>query len=123
MRTTQQMSITLPNELAVAVRAKVASGDYASESESFATVCGSSWPAIARLSAGSGTRSHRHDVVFTPEAEEPLAELYRYVRPAVVPRLHGEVPRQTWLGLPGGPESVPSALEPLTSKVLRTRLP
>jgi len=27
------MSITLPNELAVAVRAKVASGEYASESE------------------------------------------------------------------------------------------
>jgi antitoxin ParD1/3/4 len=33
MRTTQQMSITLPIELAVAVRAKVASGEYASESE------------------------------------------------------------------------------------------
>jgi antitoxin ParD1/3/4 len=33
MRTTQQMSITLPNELAGAVRAKVASGEYASESE------------------------------------------------------------------------------------------
>lgn len=33
MRTTQQMSITLPNELAVAVKAKVASGEYASESE------------------------------------------------------------------------------------------
>ena len=33
MRSTQQMSITLPNELAVAVRAKVASGEYASESE------------------------------------------------------------------------------------------
>ena len=33
MRTTQQMSITLPNELALAVRAKVSSGEYASESE------------------------------------------------------------------------------------------
>jgi len=33
VRTTQQMSITLPNELAAAVRAKVASGEYASESE------------------------------------------------------------------------------------------
>ena len=33
MRTTQQMSITLPNELAETVRAKVASGEYASESE------------------------------------------------------------------------------------------
>ncbi len=32
MRTTQQMSITLPNELADAVRAKVAAGEYASES-------------------------------------------------------------------------------------------
>ncbi|KND58562.1 KluA regulatory protein [Candidatus Burkholderia verschuerenii] len=33
MRTTQQMSITLPNEMADLVRAKVASGEYASESE------------------------------------------------------------------------------------------
>jgi antitoxin ParD1/3/4 len=33
MRTTQQMSITLPNELASAVSAKVTSGEYASESE------------------------------------------------------------------------------------------
>lgn len=33
MRTTQQFSITLPNEMADAVRAKVAAGDYATESE------------------------------------------------------------------------------------------
>ena len=33
MRTTQQFSITLPNEMADAVRAKVAAGHYASESE------------------------------------------------------------------------------------------
>ena len=33
MRTTQQFSITLPNEMADDVRAKVASGEYASESE------------------------------------------------------------------------------------------
>ena len=33
MRTTQQMSITLPNELAEAVKAKVNSGEYATESE------------------------------------------------------------------------------------------
>jgi hypothetical protein len=33
MRATQQMSITLPNELAAAVRDKVASGEYASKSE------------------------------------------------------------------------------------------
>jgi len=33
MRTTQQMSITLPNELADLVRTKVASGEYASDSE------------------------------------------------------------------------------------------
>jgi antitoxin ParD1/3/4 len=33
MRTTHQMSITLPNELAEAVRAKVDSGEYATESE------------------------------------------------------------------------------------------
>jgi antitoxin ParD1/3/4 len=33
MRTTQQMSITLPNEMAELVKAKVASGQYASESE------------------------------------------------------------------------------------------
>jgi putative addiction module CopG family antidote len=33
MRTTQPMSITLPNEMAEFVRTKVASGDYASDSE------------------------------------------------------------------------------------------
>lgn len=33
MRTTQQLSITLPNDMAEAVRAKVADGGYASESE------------------------------------------------------------------------------------------
>lgn len=33
MRSTQQFSITLPNEMADAVRAKVASGGYATESE------------------------------------------------------------------------------------------
>jgi putative addiction module CopG family antidote len=33
MRSTQQFSITLPNEMADAVRAKVTAGEYASESE------------------------------------------------------------------------------------------
>ncbi len=33
MRTTKQMSVTLPHEMADLVRAKVASGEYASESE------------------------------------------------------------------------------------------
>jgi antitoxin ParD1/3/4 len=33
MRSTQQFSVTLPNEMAATVRAKVASGEYASESE------------------------------------------------------------------------------------------
>ena len=33
MRTTQQMSITLPKEMAEAVKAKVRAGEYASESE------------------------------------------------------------------------------------------
>jgi len=33
MRTTQQLSITLPNEMAEFVKAKVSSGAYASESE------------------------------------------------------------------------------------------
>ena len=33
MRTTQQFSITLPHEMAQLVRAKVESGEYASESE------------------------------------------------------------------------------------------
>ncbi len=33
MRTTQQLKITLPNEMADAVKAKVAAGEYASESE------------------------------------------------------------------------------------------
>lgn len=33
MRSTQQFNVTLPNEMATLVRAKVASGEYASESE------------------------------------------------------------------------------------------
>jgi antitoxin ParD1/3/4 len=33
MRTTQQLSITLPTEMAEAVKEKVASGEYATESE------------------------------------------------------------------------------------------
>jgi putative addiction module CopG family antidote len=33
MRTTQQLSITLPNEMAAAIKAKVESGEYATESE------------------------------------------------------------------------------------------
>ncbi|MEO6080055.1 MAG: type II toxin-antitoxin system ParD family antitoxin [Steroidobacteraceae bacterium] len=33
MRTTQQLSITLPTEMAETVKSKVASGEYASESE------------------------------------------------------------------------------------------
>ena len=33
MRSTQQFSVTLPHEMASLVRAKVASGEYASESE------------------------------------------------------------------------------------------
>jgi antitoxin ParD1/3/4 len=33
MRTTQQLSITLPNEMVDAVKAKVRAGEYASESE------------------------------------------------------------------------------------------
>ena len=33
MRTTQQLSITLPNQMANAVKAKVQTGEYASESE------------------------------------------------------------------------------------------
>ncbi|NJR44253.1 type II toxin-antitoxin system ParD family antitoxin [bacterium] len=33
MRTTQQLSITLPNEMADAIKAKVSAGEYATESE------------------------------------------------------------------------------------------
>lgn len=33
MRTTQQFSITLPNKMAEAIRAKIADGEYATESE------------------------------------------------------------------------------------------
>ena len=33
MRTTQQLSVTLPNEMAQMIKSKVSSGEYASESE------------------------------------------------------------------------------------------
>lgn len=38
MRTTQQFSITLPNDMAEIVKAKVQAGEYASESEVFVMV-------------------------------------------------------------------------------------
>ena len=47
MRSTQQFSITLPNEMADAVRAKVAAGEYATESEALAARARPSGPIIA----------------------------------------------------------------------------
>lgn len=54
MRTTRQMSVTLPLEMADMVRARVESGDYASESEVKAFV---RLPRVSgRSSRGSATR-------------------------------------------------------------------
>ena len=39
MRTTQQLSITLPREMAEAIKGKVASGEYATESGSSGKGC------------------------------------------------------------------------------------
>jgi len=41
MRTTQQFNITLPNEMADIVKTKVATGEYATESEVIRTDCAS----------------------------------------------------------------------------------
>jgi toxin ParE1/3/4 len=68
MRTTQQMSITLPNELALAVRAKVTSGEYASESEVIRD-------GLRVLMA----RDRAVDLWLKKQVEEQLAELYRYI--------------------------------------------
>jgi antitoxin ParD1/3/4 len=61
MRSTRQLSITLPNEMAELVRAKVESGEYASESE------------VIR----DGLRSLRaRDLVFERWLQEQVAPAY-----------------------------------------------
>ncbi len=56
MRSTQQLSVTLPTEMAQMVKAKVASGDYASESRSFGTDYVPCSRATARLRIGCDKR-------------------------------------------------------------------
>ena len=59
MRTTKQMSVTLPHGMADMVRAKVASGEYASESEArTARACVRSARVTGRSIRGCGIRSH-----------------------------------------------------------------
>ena len=108
MRTTQQLSVTLPNDMADVVKAKVRSGEYASESEVIRDgLCPlmawdratESWlhgqvsPAYDAVKAypsravgpdqmraqlaREGAASHR--VVFSPEADEHLAAIYRCI--------------------------------------------
>jgi putative addiction module CopG family antidote len=55
MRTTQQLSITLPNDMADVVKTKVRTGEYASESE----VIRDGLRAIAPSSRGFAARSAR----------------------------------------------------------------
>ncbi|HXQ12416.1 MAG TPA: type II toxin-antitoxin system ParD family antitoxin [Caulobacteraceae bacterium] len=63
MRSTQQFSVTLPNEMAAEVRAKVASGEYASESEVIRD-------GLRALQARDRAVEHwlRHEVVATYQA-------------------------------------------------------
>ncbi|MFP7725484.1 ribbon-helix-helix domain-containing protein [Lysobacter sp. D1-1-M9] len=56
MRSTRQFSITLPNEMAEVVKAKVAAGEYATESESSAMVCARCWLATAPWKPGCAIR-------------------------------------------------------------------
>ena len=44
MRTTKQLSITLPTEMAEVIKSKVATGEYATESEVIRDGCGYLWP-------------------------------------------------------------------------------
>jgi Arc/MetJ-type ribon-helix-helix transcriptional regulator len=114
MRTTQQLSITLPNDMADVVKTKVKTGEYASESEvirdglrALLRVIAPSSPASARSArrmtpqsrpsravtadqvrarlAAEHAKAHELRGVFSPEAEEQLAELYRYIAAAASP--------------------------------------
>ncbi len=114
MRSTQQLSITVPNEMAQLIRAKVASGEYASESEvirdglralmgarpgSGELLRAEAAPAYDALQAdpsrgrsvddvraalaaetqGSHRKIMTYTVIFTPEAQDQLVSLYRYI--------------------------------------------
>ena len=114
MRSTQQFSITLPNEMAEAVRAKVASGEYATESEvirdglrvllardraveewlrkdvattfdamkadpSRAVSPSASRHAWRPRQKGARENLMRYEVVFAPEADDQLEELFLYI--------------------------------------------
>ncbi len=72
MRTTQSLSITLPEDLAEMVRAKVASGEYASESE----VIGDGLRTLAARDAGV-ERWLREDV--TPAYDAHKADSSRTI--------------------------------------------
>jgi antitoxin ParD1/3/4 len=52
MRSTQQLSITLPTEMAEAIKSKVASGEYATESEVIRDGLRALLALIVRLRAG-----------------------------------------------------------------------
>ena len=62
MRSTQQFSVTLPNEMAAEVRAKVASGEYASESEVIREGLRALRERNRRSNTGCATRSFPHSI-------------------------------------------------------------
>jgi len=71
MRTTRQLSITLPNDMAEALRERVRSGEYASESEVIARACGHCSPAIRLLKPGFVTRLPPHTTPWSPTLRAP----------------------------------------------------
>ncbi len=92
MRSTQQFSITLPNEMADVVKAKVAAGEYATESEvirdGLRTLLArdravESWlrkhvaPAYDALKANPSRAVSAHDVRVTLAAEHQKATVKR----------------------------------------------
>jgi hypothetical protein len=86
VRWTRQFSITLPNEMAQAVPAKVASCEYATESEVTRDGLG------ALMGCDQDVKTYA--VVFAPEAEGDLVELFRVQVQArmggIFPHSHGQ---------------------------------
>ena len=97
MRTTRQLSITLPNEMADVLRERVRSGEYASESEVIREGLRALFARDQAIESwlrdeapgGAGTAGRRASrervslgVVFTPEVEDQFVELYRYIAAA-----------------------------------------
>ena len=85
MRTTKQMSVTLPHEMADMVRAKVASGEYTSESKVASAAACAPWPPeTGPLRPGCARRSSRPMSASQADSDSALTPEQVRARPALL---------------------------------------